>query len=245
MAFCSKCGNHLEGNERFCVKCGADLAATPPSATPPAAPAPSVAAPAAQYAVPAGYAPPGSVPVAMQIPAASPKRLPWLWIVICLALAGTAFYYYHQTQLLQAEIARYKPIIDLLNDTTGGDKGNGNNNNNGGGPGGGGGDGGGNNTQALMQQQVWHQTAWQVSNGVVVVQGTWQNNSGTSIRSGTLTCSEYDANNQPLGSLSTTLYGPSDGPVLGGNIYTYNSLNMGAPAANLDKLGCALTSLTT
>jgi len=237
MAFCSKCGNHLEGNERFCVKCGADLAATPPAATPPAAPSPAIAAPVAQYAAPAGYPVPGGIAVPM--PAAVPaKRLPWVWIAITLVLAGVAFYYYHKEQTL---VALIQNAINNSNSNGGGTTNNGGGgNNNGGGAG-----GGGNNLAAVMQQQVWHQTAWQVTNGAVIVQGTWENNGTTSIANGTLTCTEYDANTQQLGTLTTTLYGPSNGPILGGNTYTYNSINMGAATSSaLNRLGCSLTNVS-
>ena len=244
MAFCSKCGNHLEGNERFCVKCGADLAATPPSTTPPAAPVASPA-PVAQYAaVPAGY--PGGAPIPMAIPMPAPaaKRVPWVWIVLTVLFAGVAFYYYHKEQTLLALIQN---AINS-NNGGGGNNGGGNNGGNtgGGGNGGGGngggnnGGGGGNNTQALMQQQVWQMTQWNQTGGDVVVQGTWTNNSTTTLTNGTLTCTEYDANSTQLGTLTDTLLGP----IKGNMVYTFNSINMGSPAANLNKLGCALTAIT-
>jgi zinc-ribbon domain len=98
--FCSKCGAQLEGNERFCVKCGNDVTAAPsapaggPQPTPPAPPPP-----------PQGYAPtpmplvaPGQVPMSVAMPPHPPaKKSGMLWIVIILAMAGGGYYYYHHS----------------------------------------------------------------------------------------------------------------------------------------------------
>lgn len=241
MAFCSRCGNHLEGNERFCVKCGADLAATPPSATAPTAPVAPVA-PIPQYAAPpAGYPAGGPVPVAVTIPAAQ-RRAPWGWIAIVVILAGIAFYYYHKEQTLLALIQ------NAINSD--GSNGGGNNNSGGGNNGGGGGNNGGNNNsgggpnlQQLMQQQNWATTGWNLSNGVVLVEGTWDNTSATNLATGTLVCTEYDANSNQIGTMSMHI----TGPINANTTYTWNTtnpLNMGAPVANLQKLGCGVTAVT-
>jgi predicted amidophosphoribosyltransferase len=54
-AFCSKCGTQLEGNERFCVKCGNDVTAAAPAS----APAPVAAAPPPRVAQPMAPPPVG------------------------------------------------------------------------------------------------------------------------------------------------------------------------------------------
>jgi hypothetical protein len=103
MAFCGNCGNQLQGDERFCVKCGHDVsapAAAPVAAagaTPPSQPM-AVVAPM-QPAAPAQYAAPGAIPVAVAVPQAPQKRGGLLGTVIVIALVAAGLYYYskHET----------------------------------------------------------------------------------------------------------------------------------------------------
>ncbi|MGA8110291.1 MAG: FxLYD domain-containing protein [Acidobacteriaceae bacterium] len=184
--------------------------------------------------------------MAIPMPAPAAKRVPWVWILLTVLCAGVAFYYYHKEQTLLALIQNALNGSNNGGGNNGGNSGGGGNNGGGGNGGGGGnsggnnGSGGGNNTQALMQQQVWQMTQWNQTGGNVVVQGTWTNNSTTTLTNGTLTCTEYDANSTQLGTLTDTLLGP----IKGNMVYTFNSINMGSPAANLNKLGCALSAIT-
>lgn len=254
MAFCSKCGNHLEGNEKFCVKCGADLTTSPPLATPPTAPPP--APPAPPYA--AGYPAGGPMPIAVAVPPPPAKRGVWGWLAVIAVLLGSTAFYYNKAQHPDAAACA------AVNNNNGGNNGgsgnggggNGGGGNNGGGSGGGntgggnsgggnngGGNGGGGNNgpslQALLQQQTVDFT-WAVTNNVVLVQAKWTNNSTSNFTNGILTCVQYNAGGSQLSSSTNTLLGP----VNANTINTYNNVNMGAPSQGLDKLGCSMTNLT-
>src|ERR1017187_7159209 len=92
MAFCSKCGTLLQGDERFCVKCGNDVSAQTASTAAPSTPVPPVQPIAA---VPASFVPPAPIPVAVAIPAqASAKRSGLLLVVIVLVVVAAGYYYY-------------------------------------------------------------------------------------------------------------------------------------------------------
>ena len=95
--FCSKCGAQLEGNERFCVKCGNDVtgAAAAPVAQPPAPVPPPPGFPAH---VPMPFVAPGQLPMSVAMPPPAPAhKSGMLWIVIIAALAGGGWYYYTHT----------------------------------------------------------------------------------------------------------------------------------------------------
>jgi len=219
MAFCSKCGNHLEGNERFCVKCGADLAATPPSAAPPAAAA-SPVSPVAQYATPAGY-PPGSMPIAVAVPPQPvPKRAPWGWLAIIVVLLGVAGYWYNQAQHVNPPVPTPSPApapgpAPAPNPNPA--------------P----------NPQSLLQQQVLQMT-WQLVSNVVTAQIQWTNNSTMNVASGMAVCTQYDASGNKLSTWNETL----TGPINAGTTGNFTNVTLGAPTQGLDKLGCALSTVT-
>ena len=106
--FCGKCGAQLEGNERFCVKCGHDVTAAgavPAAAPTPvaAAPPPPLAPPPQGYAAPPppGYGAPGPIPVMGVPPPAPPKKNNMMWAVIAIAAAAGGWYYYHNNQQTQ------------------------------------------------------------------------------------------------------------------------------------------------
>ncbi len=104
-AFCSKCGAQLEGNERFCVKCGNDVTGAAAAPLAAAAPAPVYAAPpppppgnAPPGAIPFVAPPPGRVPMSMAMPPPAPAhKSGMLWLVIIAALALGGWYYYKHT----------------------------------------------------------------------------------------------------------------------------------------------------
>jgi hypothetical protein len=96
--FCSKCGTQLEGNERFCVKCGNDVMAPAgaPAAAPPMAPAPPP--PGYPAHVPMPFVAPGQVPMSVAMPPPAPAhKSGMLWLVIIVALAVGGWYYYKHT----------------------------------------------------------------------------------------------------------------------------------------------------
>ncbi len=215
MAFCSKCGNHLEGNERFCVKCGTDLAATPPSATPPAAPAP--APPIPHYAMPAGYPQGTPMPFAVAVPPQpAPKRAPWGWLAIIAVLLGVSGYWYNQAQHVNPPVPAPSPAPNPAPTPNPSPA-----------PG------------ALLQQQVLQMT-WQLVSNVVTAQIQWTNNSSTNIASGVAVCTQYDAGGNKLSTWSETL----TGPVNAGTTGSFTNVALGAPSQGLDKLGCTLTTVT-
>ncbi|MGB7742914.1 MAG: zinc ribbon domain-containing protein, partial [Terracidiphilus sp.] len=88
MTTCSKCGAQLQGDERFCVKCGNDMSAQPAAA--------ASAVPAAQMMQPAGmaaYAMQGGIPVAVPLPMPAPaKKVGLTWVVIVIGLLVLAYY---------------------------------------------------------------------------------------------------------------------------------------------------------
>lgn len=98
MAFCSNCGNQLEGNERFCVKCGKDLSAkSATTATAPVAapPPPAATALPVMPPVPGAYVAPGAIPVAVAVSPAPAKRGGMFGtVIVVLALLGGGWYYY-------------------------------------------------------------------------------------------------------------------------------------------------------
>jgi hypothetical protein len=90
-----------------------------------------------------------------------------------------------------------------------------------------------------MQQQVLQMT-WQLANNVVTAQIQWTNNSNVNVASGMALCTQYDANGTKLSTWNETL----TGPVNAGTTGSFTNVAMGPPSANLDKLGCALTTVT-
>jgi hypothetical protein len=96
MAFCNSCGAALEGDSRFCAKCGADQMAKVGGAPPPAA---------AFAAAPPPHMPflaPGQVPMPTTGPAATKSGMMWL---AALLVAGGGYYYYtHYLHPTQAQI---------------------------------------------------------------------------------------------------------------------------------------------
>ena len=102
MAFCGNCGNQLQGDERFCVKCGRDVSASAVAATAASTAQPvqpMAAVQQMQPAAPVQYAAPGAIPIAVALPQAPPKRGGWLGTVIVIVLAVGGWYYYsrHKT----------------------------------------------------------------------------------------------------------------------------------------------------
>ncbi len=181
MAFCSNCGNQLESNERFCVKCGNDVTA---KAGPVAVPASSPAVPRAvqsapmlpvqpMAAMPGTYAAPGPIPVAMTMPLQPPaKRGVTLGTVILVAALVAGGYYYYKNH--------FPPATEKQK--------------------------GGNAELAKQQAFDAH---WQTVNGFIqLTNGKWTNNASVAIQSATLECDQFDSGGNNLDQMRTTLTGP-------------------------------------
>ena len=256
-AFCSKCGAQLEGNERFCVKCGNDVsaqaaapaAASAPAAAPPAAVpvAPAVAPPPPGYAAPPppGYAAPGPIPVMGVPPPVQPqKKSGMMWGVIAIAVLLGVWYYYHNNQQTQTPPANAPTQPGTAPTQPGGAPGQ---------PGGepgqapgqgqapgapGGGQGGGNNA-ALVNLQVFS-GRWVPYNGYIEVSNArWTNHSNVTIQSATLECVQYAANGSAITQMSTILNGPT-GP---GTTSTFGPFPMGAIQASMSRVNCGIVGV--
>ena len=217
MAFCSNCGNQLEGNERFCGKCGSDVSgktaagavAAGPVAVGQVAPpraVPSAAAPPVQpiqpiAAMPGVYAAPGAIPMAVAMPQQAPAKrgITLGTVVIIAALAAGGYYYYKN----------YYPPASQTQKGAG---------------------------AALAKQQAFD-AHWQTVNGYIqLTNGKWTNNSTVAVQSATLECDQYDVGGNDLDQMRTTL----TGPVNPGETDTFNPFNMGAVANNLNKVTCTI-----
>jgi hypothetical protein len=253
--FCSKCGTQLEGNERFCVKCGNDMTAAAPApvaAAPPAPVAQPMAPPPSGYAAPPpqgyaappppGYGAPGPVPMMGVPPPVQPqKKNSAMWGVIAIALMAGGWYYYHNQQQTQTPPANNPPAQP---GTAPGQPGGAPGGNPGTAPGQGQappapggvpGAGGGNNA-ALVNLQSFS-GRWVPDNGYVEVSnGQWKNGSTVNIQSATLECIQYDANGSSLTSMQTTLNGPTAPQTTS----TFGPFPMGAISQGMSKVNCGI-----
>jgi len=189
MAFCSNCGNQLEGNERFCVKCGSDVSAKTGAAGPVASASaagprvvPSMPMQPVQpmTAMPGPYAAPGPIPVPMAIaqqpPAKKGVTFGTLAVVAALALGGYYYYTHYYVKDHPPAAAKSQPQ--------------------------------GGTAAALGKQQAFD-AHWQTVNGFVQLSnGKWTNNANVAIQSSTLECDQYDAGGNLLDQMRTTLNGP-------------------------------------
>lgn len=256
-AFCSKCGSHVEDNERFCPKCGNDvtagsaapaLAVAPVAAPVPVAPPPPVYAapppPPQAYAAPPppppqgyppppppGYGAPGPIPVVMPS-AEGPKKNNMLWLAIAVAVAAGGWYYYHKPPTPTTPTTQPQPAPQ---------------------PGGAppqpatpaqpGGPGPGGPNAALVQQQQWSSQE-QPANGMVQVQnGKWVNGSAVAITTAVLECDQYDANQTVLAQNQTNLT-LSNPPLTPGGDATFQSFNAGQIVQNVNSVNCGIVAVT-
>jgi hypothetical protein len=269
MAFCSSCGGQIEGNERFCPKCGADqkaqaagAPAVPAAAAPASAPqtaAPQVAfppSPAQQFpGTPPQYPPPPGQPYAGMPPQYPPPHpgQPFAGMppqypppIIMGAPPG-------------APPAGKNPLVWLVaaglifglwyigtHDS--------NNQNPGTTPtpqtqpgqqpagGGGGGGGGGNQDQAVVAAQKFTEGSYNAVNGQIqVLQGQWLNGSNVALQAAQLGCEQMDANGQNLTQDSVTLPGPAQP----GQTVALATFSIGTAAQGAAKVNCKITAVET
>jgi hypothetical protein len=255
MTFCKNCGAQLEGNEKFCVKCGAPVDANGP-ATQPNGPGVAAAAPVAAVqaavapmmaaAVPARppamvqpppaaglYASFGATPVAVPLPQAAPMKHSWATTVIVLVVLAAGGYYYQKYQAApvapQPGTAPAQPAQapQPAPPATAPSQ-----------PGaappvpGGG--------QGPAQQQVFA-GHWQVTNGYVVISnGTWKNNANSAMQSAVLECDQFNAGRADLAQMKMTL----NGPVQPGGAATFNPFQMGGAVMNMQTVNCGIVDVT-
>ena len=106
MAFCSSCGAALEGDSRFCAKCGTDQTAKTSGAPTPAAAIPPAPPPHMPFVAP------GQVPMSVAMPAAAPvQKSGMMWVAALLVAAGGYYYYTHymRPQAQQTPPAQTQP----------------------------------------------------------------------------------------------------------------------------------------
>ena len=263
MAFCSKCGAQLEGNERFCVKCGNDLSVAGATSNEPVA----AAVPAALNAPDPGAPPvvllphafPGPAPI--PIPMAPPvqaKGRGWLWGVILAAVLGYGYYYYTQHQ--QTQTPEQNPAQQP---GTGGQQPSQPGTNPGRQPVQGqqpgttpsqqpapapepgqapqppvpGGQGG--NAGLVRLQQFAGR--WIPVNGMIeVANAVWRNNSNVAIQSAMLECDQYAVNGRVITQSQIRL----NGPVQPGGADSFQPFMMGAISPYMSRVNCGIVAVT-
>jgi hypothetical protein len=160
-------------------------------------------------AVPLAYPP--QIPVAMPMPPQAPAQSGnKMWTWIIVAVLAAGGYYYYT----------HKPPVTPATPPAAPTPGAGSN-------------------AALAKLQVFS-AHWQAVSGVIQISnGTWVDNATVPIQSSTLECDQYDANNNDLDQMTTTL----NGPIQPAATLTFNPFNMGAVAANMTKVSCFITTV--
>lgn len=220
MAFCGNCGNQLEGNERFCVKCGSDVSAKAGAAAPAgprAVPSTPVQPMQPVSSTPGVYAAPGPIPIApgaMPMPMPMPmvqqppakKGVTFGTLVVLAAVALGGYYYYTHYWV------KDHPPAAAKSQSQGG-------------------------TAAALGKQQAFDAHWQTVNGFVQLSnGKWTNNANVAIQTSTLECDQYDSGGNLLDQMRTTL----NGPVQPGATDTFNPFTVGAVASNLNRVTCTI-----
>jgi zinc ribbon protein len=113
MAFCSSCGAVLEGDSRFCAKCGTDQTAKASGAPTPAAAAPMAPSVNTPFMA-SGPVPMPLGPGPVQMPPPAPvQKSGMMWVAALVVAAGGYYYYTHymrpQPQADQTPPAQTQP----------------------------------------------------------------------------------------------------------------------------------------
>jgi hypothetical protein len=238
MAFCKNCGAELEGNEKFCVKCGTPVdvnQATPPIGPVLRAPVAVMQAPPPPRPVAGSYASFGAPPVAVPLPQAQPMKHSWATTVIVLVVLAAGGYYYQKHQAAPAapqpgtapaQPAQApqpaQPAVPTAPSQPGAAPTV---------PGGG---------QGSAQQQAFA-GHWQVVNGYVVISNaTWKNNANVAMQSAVLECDQFNMGRTDLAQMKMTL----NGPVQPGGTVTFNAFQMGGVVMNMNTVNCGIVDVT-
>ncbi len=265
MAFCGKCGAQLEGNERFCVKCGNDLSAA--GATAGATVAAAAAAPpvtAASFApppvappfapVPPGFQGPGQIPI-VTMPQPVPKSHGWLWGVIIVVGILYGLYYIGkndqqnqqpgQNPTQQPGTAPGQQPVQGQPGAPDQQPGQDQQPNQGQQPGVGqqpyqGQQQGQGGNSALVQLQKFT-GRWDNISGIVQISNAlWRNNSNVTIQSATLECAQFAANGTMMTHAQITL----NGPLQPNGTDSFKPFTMGAIQQGLAKVDCGIVDVT-
>jgi hypothetical protein len=245
MTFCRNCGAQLEGNEKFCVKCGTPVEANGPATAPhgpvaaaqaPVAPVIAAAPPPAYpvavmqpQPVAGSYASFGGPPVTVALPQAQPMKHSWATTVIVLVVLAAGGYYY---QKHQAAPAAPQPGTAPTQPATAPPPGTGPSQ-----PGIAPSAPGGN--QGTQQQAFAGH--WQVVNGYILISnGIWKNNANVAMQSAVLECDQFNLGGTDLAQMQTTL----NGPVQPGGTATFNPFQMGGAVMNMHSVNCTIMSVT-
>ncbi len=265
MAFCSKCGAQLEGNERFCVKCGNEVGAVPaavPAATPvapaavppviaPVAVPPAFGVPAAPpvapppYGMPGQMGAPGQIPVVLGAPPAPAKKGGgWIWGLLIVAAVLYGLYYIgsHNPPPGQGgtQPAGTAPQPGIAPSATPVAQ------NPGAAPGPAApvqpndpGPGGPN--EALVQMQSFA-GSWRAANGYVeIYNAKWTNRSNVNLSAAVLECDQYAQNGEVLSQQRANLTGENHA---GGSWVPNNSFTMGQIVQGLNNVNCGIVGVT-
>jgi len=249
MAFCGKCGAQLEGNERFCVKCGNDLSAAAAPAVTPVAAAPIVppqTAPPPFAPIQQGYPGQGPIPI-VTMPQPVPKSHGWLWGVIIVVgiLAGLYYIGEHNQQNQQQGTAPGQQPVQGQPGAPDQQPSQGQQPDQGQQPGIGqqpytpaGGQGQGGNAGLVSLQAFAGR--WDAVNGMVQVSNAvWRNNSSVTMQSATLECAQFAANGTVITHSQITL----NGPLQSGGTDRFNPFQMGAIQQGLAKVDCGIVGV--
>jgi hypothetical protein len=171
-------------------------------------------------AVPVAYPPqiPVAMPMPPQAPAQSGNKM-WTWIVVIALAAGGYYYYTHRAPATPATPPAATPpaATPPAAPAPGAPK-----------PG---------DNAAVAKLQVFN-AHWQAVNGFIQISsGSWTDNATVPLQSSTLECDQYDANNNDLDQMTTTL----NGPIQPAATLTFNPFNMGAVATNMNHVTCSIT----
>jgi hypothetical protein len=243
MAFCSKCGAQLEGDERFCAKCGNDVTAAAPA---PAAVVQPIAPPLppGYAAPPPGYAAQGPIPILTMAPPTPVKGRRWLWgvIVVFAILYGLYSIGKHNQQTAPAQPGEaptqgQAPIQGqpatpsqpgvpsqpgAYPEQQPGIPGETENN------------------AALVRLQLFGGRWDPVNGSILISQGRWTNNANVVVQSATLECVQFAANGSVLTQSQTRL----NGPVQPWGTSYFGTFQMGPIVQNLAKVNCGIVSVT-
>ena len=238
MTTCSKCGAQLQGDERFCVKCGNDMSAQPAVTA-------ASAVPAMQAMQPAAYAMQGGVPVAVPLPMPAPaKKVGLMWVVVVIGVLVLAYYYHAKHQPVAQTQPASNPAQPGSNPAQPGSnpaQPGSNPAQPGAAPGGAPSQPGVNPGQPVATPLEVRQQAlsgrYVAEYGFVEVVGArWANNSSVIMRSATIECIQYAANGTALSEATNNLNGPVDP----GHYVTFGPFQMGRIVAYASRVNCGI-----
>jgi hypothetical protein len=238
MTTCGKCGAQLQGDERFCVKCGSDLSVQAAAGAGTVTAGSGVGAmqvpqsvqPVAAQPV---YAAPGGVPIAVPLPMPAPqKKRGFTWVVVVLVVLVAAYYYHAKHQPVAGTQPGSDPSAPGANPPAQpGAQPSAQPNS----------PPGSNPAQPVATPAEVSQQSltgrWVASYGFVeVVTARWTNNSPVTMRAATLECVQYAANGAALSETTDNL----NGPVAPGGSANFGPFQMGRIVAYASRVNCGI-----